>query len=72
MTDILTTAPTTGRRLNVPRPGFPRLAIGASLNAISGLIGDACRMTYVDPYASLRRRPPIVPDDGLEGRDPNW
>jgi len=29
-------------------------------------------MTYVDPYASLRRRPPIVPDDGLEGRDPNW
>ena len=72
MTDISTTAPITIRRLNLPRPSFPRLAIGASLAAISGLMGDALKMAYVDPYTSLRRRPQIVPDDDLEGRDPNW
>ena len=72
MADISTTAPTTVRRLKLPRLGFPRLAIGASLNAISGLIGDAFSMAYVAPYTSLRSQPPIVQDDDLEGRDPSW
>ena len=72
MTDISTTAPITVRRLNLPRLSFPRLGIGASLAAISGLVGDAFNMAYVDPYTSLRRRPQVVPDDDLEGRDPTW
>ena len=72
MTDISTTAPITIRRLNLPRLSFPRLEIGASLAAISGLVGDALNMAYVDPYTSLRRQPQIVPDDDLEGRDPTW
>ncbi len=72
MTDILTTGPTAVRRLKLPRPSFPRLAIGASLVAISGLVGDALKMAYVDPYASLGRQSRAVPGDDLEGRDPTW
>ena len=72
MTDISTTAPITARRLNLPRPSFPRLGIGASLAAISGLLGDAFKMAYVDPYTSHGRQPQVAPDDDLEGRDPTW
>ncbi|RJT39576.1 hypothetical protein D3227_12140 [Mesorhizobium waimense] len=72
MTDISTTTPITVRRLNLPRPSFPRLEIGASLAAMFGLVGDALNMTYVAPYAGLRRQPQVVPDDDLEGRDPTW
>ncbi len=71
MADILTT-PTSVRRFKLARLSFPRLAIGASLNAISGLVGDALKMAYVDPYASLGRQPQVAPDDDLEGRDPSW
>jgi hypothetical protein len=71
MTDILTTAPITIRSIKLPRLSVPWRAIGASLEAIPGLIGNALNMAYVDPYTSLRR-PQIVPDDDLEGRDPNW
>ena len=72
MTDISTTAPITIRRLNLPKLCFPKLEIGASLAAISGLVGDALNMAYVAPYTSLRRQPQVVPDDDLEGRDPTW
>jgi hypothetical protein len=72
MTDIFTIVPITIRSPNLPRLGFPRLGIGASLAAISGLLGDAFNLAYVDPYTSLRRQPQVVPDDDLEGRDPNW
>jgi hypothetical protein len=72
MTDISTIAPITIRRLHLPRLGFPRLEIGASLAAISSLMGDALNMAYVDPYTSLRRQPQVVPDGDLEGRDPTW
>ena len=72
MADILTTTPTIGRRLKLPRLSFPRFAIGASFNAICGLVGDALKMAYVDPYASLGRQPQVAPDDDLEGRDPSW
>jgi hypothetical protein len=73
MTDIATTGPiTTIRRLNLPRLSFPRLEIGASLAAISGLVGGALNMAYVNPYTSLRRPPQVVPHDDLEGRDPTW
>ena len=72
MTDISTIAPIAIRRLSLPRLSFPRLGIGASLAAISGLVGDAFKMAYVDPYTSLGRQPQVVPDDDLEGRDPTW
>ena len=72
MTDISTTAPITIRRLNLPRLNFPRLEISASLAAISGLLGDALNMVYVDPYTSLRHQSQVAPDDDLEGRDPTW
>lgn len=72
MADILATAPMIVRRLKLARLSFPRLAIGASLSAISGLVGDALKMAYVDPYAGLGRQPQIVPDEDLEGRDPTW
>ncbi|MBZ9734074.1 hypothetical protein LB534_07810 [Mesorhizobium sp. CA18] len=70
MADILTTSPIIVRRLKLLRRGFPRL--GASLNAMSGLVGDALKMAYVDPYASHGRQSQVVPDDDLEGRDPTW
>ncbi|MBZ9989355.1 hypothetical protein LB572_19835 [Mesorhizobium sp. BH1-1-5] len=72
MADILTTAPIIVRRLKLPQRRFPRLAIGASLSAISGLVGDALKMAYVAPYASLGRQSQVAPDDDLEGRDPTW
>ncbi|MFI0845958.1 hypothetical protein [Mesorhizobium sp. IMUNJ 23232] len=71
MTDMSTTTPTTIRRLTLPRPSFPWLAIGATLAAICGVMGNAFKMAYVDPYASHGRQP-VVPDDDLEGRDPTW
>jgi hypothetical protein len=72
MTDVPTTAPITVRRLSLPRLSFPRLEIGASLAAISGLVADALSMAYVAPYTSVRRQPQVVPDDDLKGRDPTW
>ena len=72
MTDISTTAATTIRSLSRLRPSFPRFEIGASLAAISSVVGDALKMAYVGPYASRRRQPEVAPDDDLEGRDPTW
>jgi hypothetical protein len=72
MTDISGVAPTADRRSNWQRLNIPALRIGASFFAISVLFGAAFKMTYVDPYTSLRRRPQVVPDDDLGGRDPSW
>ncbi|AZO15707.1 hypothetical protein EJ069_13860 [Mesorhizobium sp. M2A.F.Ca.ET.043.05.1.1] len=71
MADIITT-PTSDRRFKLARLSFPRLAIGASLSAISRLVGDALKTAYVDPYATLGRQSQVGPDDNLEGRDPTW
>ena len=68
MIDMSTTAPITIRRFKLPRPSFPRLEIGASLDAMFSLVGDALNMAYVAP----RRQPQVAPDDDLEGRDPSW
>lgn len=72
MSDILTIAPIIVRRLKLPQPSVPRLAIRASLNAMFGLMVDALKAAYLAPYTSLGRRPPTVPDDDLKGRDPSW
>lgn len=70
MTDIPTIAPTALSRSGSQRPFI--LRIGASLAAISVLLGKAFSMAYVDPYTGHRRRPQVVPDDDLDGRDPDW
>jgi len=72
MTDMSTTAPITIRRFKLPRPSFTRLEIGASLDAMFSLVGDALNMAYVAPYTGPRRQPQVAPDDDLEGRDPSW
>jgi len=72
MPDISAIAPIAVRRSNLQRINTPRLGIGASLAAIFGLLGDAFKMAYVDPYTSRGRRPQVAPDDALEGRDPTW
>ena len=72
MTDISATAPTVLSRFDLWRPSVPTLRIGASLAGISGLLGDAFRMSYVPPCTSQGRWPQTVPDDDLEGRDPSW
>jgi hypothetical protein len=72
MIDNSPITPTTTRRHGLPRLGFPRLAIGASLIAMSRLIGDAFTMAYVAPYNSRRQSQVVVPEDDLGGRDANW
>lgn len=72
MADIPTSAPIAIRRLGLRRLSVPRLGIGASFAAISGLLGDAIRMAYLEPYAARRGQPRIAKDDDPEGRDPTW
>lgn len=74
MTDITVTitTPLSIRRFGLPLIRFPGLAIGKSLEALSRLMGDAFCMAYVDPYCSATRQQRLVPDENLEGRDPNW
>lgn len=72
MTDFIITAPISIRRSGLPKLRLPRIAMGASLDAIAGLLGHAFNLTYVDPYTSLRRQPRVTSDNDLEGRDPDW
>jgi hypothetical protein len=72
MSDIISTAPISIGHASLPRLKLRRLGVGAALSAIAGLFGQALNLAYVDPYTSLQRRPPVIPDDDLEGRDPNW
>ncbi|MBA1140219.1 hypothetical protein [Mesorhizobium neociceri] len=60
------------RRLNPLRFSFAWPEIGASLAAIFSLVAEALTMAYAAPYTSRRRQPQVIPDDDLEGRDPNW
>ncbi len=68
----MTEVPILIRRLNPSRLSFGWPKIGASLAAISGLVAYALKMAYVAPYTSPGRQPQVIPDDALEGRDPNW
>jgi hypothetical protein len=72
MTDISTTTATNIRQVDLPQQGRPRRTVGASLGAFFGLIGDAYKMAYVDPYTGLRRQLQTIPDDEIAGRDPSW
>lgn len=72
MTDISSIAATNTRCVDLPQQRLPRLTVGELLGAIVGLIADAHRMAYVDPFTGRGRQPHIFPNDELEGRDPNW
>lgn len=72
MTESSASVPTTIPRPDARRPRFLGREIGASLAAIVGLLADAFRLAYVDPYAIRRRPPQIVADEDLDGRDPTW
>ena len=72
MTEIITTAPIAARRVDVSRPRIQWRAIGAAITAMPAALGSAFAMVYADPYATAHHRQQIVPDDKLEGRDPNW
>lgn len=72
MSDIISTLPVSIRRPSLPRLGLHRIGVGAALGAIAGLLGQAFNLAYVAPYANLQRRPPVIPEDDLEGRDPDW
>ena len=58
MTDNAPKTPTI-RRNSEPRPSIP-LRIGASLAAMSVLLGDAISMAYVNPSAHHRFGPPDI------------
>ncbi len=72
MTDIISPAPISICCSRLRRPDLPTIGIGASLAAIARLFGDALNLAYVEPYTSLQRQPPVIPENDLEGRDPNW
>jgi len=71
MTDIVPTAPISIRSSSLPRLRLPRIGIGASLDAIARLFGHALNLAYVAPYTSRERQPQVIPDNDIEGRDPN-
>ena len=64
--------PTAAGRSRLQRLNIQRSRIVASIAALPRLVGAALKMAYVDPYTSRGRRPQVVPDDDLEGRDPTW
>lgn len=72
MDSIAVTAATMIRRAEGSRARHGGMNFGATIAAISGLMGDVHKMAYVDPYIHLRHEPKIGRDDDLEGRDPSW
>ena len=69
MTDIIITTP-----IAIRRPGLqlPKLAIGRAISEISNSIVQAFEMAYVAPFSAMQRKPSIIFDEDLEGRDPKW
>lgn len=72
MTDITNAAPITLRHWFLLRMKFPKWVAGSALTNSSETIGRAFEMAYVAPFCTSKPTPLIGPDEGLEGRDPNW
>ncbi len=72
MADSSFIVPTAARRPHLQGLNIRKFRIAASIAALPGLIVAAFKMAYVDPYTSRGRRPQVVEDDDLEGRDPTW
>ena len=72
MTDIIITTPISLRRPSLPRLELPKLGIGRVISEVSNSIVQAFEMAYVAPFSSMQRKPSIVFDEDLEGRNPDW
>ena len=72
MTDIIITTPISLRRPSLPRLELPKLGIGRVISEVSIAILQAFEMAYVAPFSVIQRKPSVVFDEDLEGRDPNW
>jgi hypothetical protein len=72
MTAIITDAPIANCPLKLPRLRFPKFGIGVLLAATPSSLGSAFTMAYLDPYASPRRHPEVLPNEDLDGRAASW
>jgi hypothetical protein len=72
MTDTITTHSVTMHQPSRVGLQFPNLGIGQAYESLCLAIIDAFAMVYVTPFSTLPHQPPIVLDEDLEGRDPNW
>ena len=71
MTDIITN-PIATRSWGLPHIRLSKLGIGCTFSAISEATMQAFEMAYVAPFKTMQRKPSIIFDENLEGRDPNW
>lgn len=72
MTDITNTHPIAFHPLSLRRLALPKLGIGTAVSAMPEAVMRAFEMAYVAPFSAKERKPFIVFDEDLEGRDPNW
>lgn len=81
MTDLTTSTPITETRISLHgifalhRPlGLRRTtaAFGNTIVAFLAAYGKALEMAYSAPYSGPSRKQPLVSEEDLEGRDPNW
>ena len=72
MTDIITTAPITTRRISMPHLRIPNLGFAAAMETLFAGLSDAYSSLYAAPFSGHRLRPPVVSHEDLEGRDPSW
>jgi hypothetical protein len=72
MTDIITTAPITTRRITIPHLRIPNLGFAAALETLCAGLADAYSSVYAAPFNGQRRLPPVVSDEDRQGRDPSW
>lgn len=56
----------------LPGGATPKLAIGATIAAMFSAMGEAMKLACVSPYAGTARKPRKLPDEDLQGRDPDW
>lgn len=72
MTHLTTTAPLAARQTRLPRIGFPRLQIGATLGFLTRSYAQAMEVACFAPFSKASPNPAPELGQGEEGRDPNW
>ena len=65
-------APLSIRQFRLPRLRLPKLGLTATIAAAPTGMTQAYSMAYVEPFKNRQRRPLVLSDADLEGRDPNW
>ncbi len=72
MTDMITTHPITIHQPSPVRLQFPNLGIGQACESMCLAIMQAFTMAYVPPFSAMQRKPSVVFDEDIEGRDHDW